>query len=76
VSLLEPADDHPIGVRYTQRRAAGAASLVPASALDSRIQLFDNQVGCNSCHSPFSTEKGLLVMSNERSGLCLSCHRE
>jgi predicted CXXCH cytochrome family protein len=55
------ATEHPIGVR-------GAPSTDP------RVRLFDQRVGCNSCHSPYSTEASLLVMSNHRSQLCLSCH--
>ena len=67
--------EHPVGVRY--RRDAGRRSgspLVPLDAVDPRIRLFDDRVGCGSCHSPYSTRDDQLVMSNERSRLCLSCH--
>ncbi|MHC4317018.1 MAG: cytochrome c3 family protein [Planctomycetota bacterium] len=49
-------------------------ALKPAASLDRRIRLFDNRVGCGSCHSPFADDEALLVMSNLRSRLCLSCH--
>jgi predicted CXXCH cytochrome family protein len=62
---------HPVGIEY--RRHPGQA-LKPATVLDRRIRLFDNRVGCGSCHSPFADGEALLVMSNLRSRLCLSCH--
>jgi predicted CXXCH cytochrome family protein len=62
---------HPVGIEY--RRHPGMA-LKPAASLDRRIRLFDNRVGCGSCHSPFADDEALLVMSNLRSRLCLSCH--
>jgi predicted CXXCH cytochrome family protein len=43
---------------------------------DPRIRLFDNTVGCGSCHSPYSRHEGLLVTSNDRSSLCLTCHAD
>jgi len=64
-------NSHPIGVEYEPN---GGNALRPAEQLDRRIQLFDNRVGCGSCHSPYSSEDALLVLSNQRSRLCLSCH--
>jgi predicted CXXCH cytochrome family protein len=49
-------------------------ALRPESALDRRVRLFDRRVGCGSCHSPYAEGRALLVMSNVRSRLCLSCH--
>lgn len=63
---------HPVGVRYGR----AGRGLAPASMLDARIRLFDGNVGCGSCHSPYSREPSLLVMSNDRSAMCLSCHRD
>ncbi len=71
--------EHPIGVTFSSRRldrTGPAIVLRSRGTLDQRIRLFDDQVGCTSCHSPFSTEPKLLVMSNNRSRLCLSCHLE
>jgi len=48
--------------------------LKPAEMLDERIRLFDSRVGCGTCHSLYSKRAALLVMSNSRSNLCLSCH--
>lgn len=60
---------HPVGIDYPSRER-----LLPPSSLDPRIRLFDRRVGCLSCHSPFSSLSGLLVMPNRGSKLCLGCH--
>jgi predicted CXXCH cytochrome family protein len=67
------AGEHPIGVE--QRRRWPDDHLRPAEALDPRIRLFDGRVGCGSCHSPYAGREAMLVMSNDRSRLCLSCHK-
>jgi len=66
------SDEHPIGVSLAA--ASRDMPLRSPATLDPRIRLFDQRLGCTTCHSPFSSEKGLLVMSNHRSRLCLSCH--
>lgn len=70
---------HPIGARLLphgrSRRGDGARYVDPAR-LDSRIRLFDGGLGCGSCHSVYSGRDQLLVVSNFKSGLCLSCHDE
>jgi len=67
--------EHPVGVVLGRRRSGPSIDLRPIEGLDRRIRLIDNKVGCLSCHSPFSQQPRLLVMSNDRSRLCLSCHR-
>jgi predicted CXXCH cytochrome family protein len=72
--------DHPIGVAYADSRMARGlprsdVPLKPIIGVDPRIRLFDGQIGCGSCHSLYSGQKKLLVMSNLGSKLCLSCHR-
>jgi predicted CXXCH cytochrome family protein len=64
--------DHPVAIPY---QSTGGTALNPLSSLDLRIKVIDGQVGCVSCHSPYSRQKSLLVMSNIGSKLCLSCHR-
>lgn len=66
--------EHPIGVEYRVKRGRDAAPMKPTATLDKRIRLFDGTVGCGSCHSLYSDQPKLLVMSNQRSALCLSCH--
>jgi len=75
VNIIEFAStDHPIGPYRLTNPSEADGPLVPAFMLDDRIRLFDNHVGCNSCHSVYSPIKDLLVMSNENSSLCLGCH--
>lgn len=66
--------DHPIGVLVnakTQREDCGIRS---SQAIDTRVRLYNNAIGCGSCHNVYSDQKDLLVISNQRSALCLSCH--
>ncbi|MDX2198649.1 MAG: cytochrome c3 family protein [Phycisphaerae bacterium] len=65
---------HPVGIEYPiARRDYHAASAVEARGLP----LPDNRIQCTTCHDPHNTAKqpGMLVISNERSRLCLTCHR-
>ncbi|MEX0777322.1 MAG: cytochrome c3 family protein [Phycisphaeraceae bacterium] len=69
-------NSHPVGIRYDNpardfRRAV--RRMVPQSAVDPRVRLFDGTVGCASCHEPFSDGK-MLVMANDQGQLCTSCH--
>lgn len=67
--------EHPIGVRYDPgARRGGESRLVATTQLDRRVRLYDGALGCGSCHTPFSRERKLLVVSNLGSRLCLSCH--
>lgn len=66
---------HPSNVPYRRTKLGKNVSpLIPAASLDDRIRLFDNNVTCNSCHSPFSDQPKFLVMPNRRGELCKSCH--
>lgn len=70
------ATDHPVGIEYpkidkgyrpTENVAAGKV-----------VQLPEGRVECISCHDPHN-EAGvepMLVMSNQRSALCLTCHNK
>jgi len=65
--------DHPIGMDY-RRTARHKQGRFNFPLIDEQIRLFDGNVGCGSCHSPYSRLKSNLVMSNLRSALCLKCH--
>jgi predicted CXXCH cytochrome family protein len=67
--------DHPIGASMSLGNLNDFHLRAPEN-LDARIRLFDGRVGCNSCHSPYSSHPKLLVMSNHKSQLCLSCHQQ
>jgi predicted CXXCH cytochrome family protein len=65
---------HPVGVRYPEqaedyhsRAAVEAAGLL----------LPDGRIQCGTCHDAHNTHgyDGMLKISNERSRMCLTCHR-
>lgn len=72
---MEGPSSHPIGVVYSTAPSSRSIQLRPRDAVDRRIRLFDQKVGCGTCHSLYSKEEHLLPFRNERSALCLSCHR-
>ena len=68
--------NHPVGVDYPRvNREYRPAPLVTATG---EISLPDGKVECISCHDPHgqSGVAHMLVTSNARSALCLSCHRK
>lgn len=77
MSMMGESRDHPIAVPYKSSKERGRdVRLVELSRLDRRVRLFNQSVGCGSCHTPYSKNEKLLVMSNRQSQLCLSCHDE
>lgn len=74
---LGSGSEHPLGVRYQDNRSGGKdIHVVELNRLDRRIRLFGQSIGCGSCHSPYSKHRDLLVIENDRSRLCLSCHQQ
>jgi predicted CXXCH cytochrome family protein len=67
---------HPIGIHYEQARMRPGrkTDLRPIDEVDKRINFFDGQVGCGSCHNPYSQGQDQLVMSDRGSALCFACH--
>lgn len=70
------ATDHPVGVPYplTNKYYQPSVKVLASGA----VQLPGDRVECVSCHDPHN-EAGLpamLVMSNARSALCLTCHKK
>lgn len=68
--------EHPVGVRVAGAVGTGGTDFRLSRRSDQRIRLFNGAIGCGSCHSVYSHEPGKLVMSNQRSQLCLSCHTQ
>jgi predicted CXXCH cytochrome family protein len=70
-----PLSSHPIGNQYplANSKYHGIAGV----QADGRVKLPGGRVQCTSCHDPHNTERhpSMLVKSNNRSALCLSCHR-
>lgn len=68
--------DHPVNVRYP---AVDRGYKPPATlAAQGYVSLPDGKVQCSSCHDPHdqARQEYMLVMSNNRSALCLSCHNK
>lgn len=65
--------DHPIGVPYPTDRG----QYHPRAAVETQgVRLPDGRMECVSCHDPHNEHGGdnMLIMSNRRSALCLTCH--
>jgi hypothetical protein len=68
--------NHPVRVSYELAYARNPLKYVQASLLDSRIVLVKGEVQCISCHAASANGGWVLTISNDRSSLCLSCHRK
>ncbi len=72
---VSPLRSHPVGIRYP----IGERNYRPAAAVtgDGRIRLPEGRIQCTTCHDPHNGAgvPGMLVKSNRRSDLCLSCHQ-
>ena len=62
---------HPVEVRYP----IGDRSFKTTEELPSAMLMTEGRVTCVTCHR-FDSEDHELVVSNRRSGLCLTCHRK
>lgn len=66
---------HPIGIEYPKNDA----KYRPAAAVTAggRVKLPGGRVQCTSCHDPHNGggHEKFLISSNQRSRLCLTCHR-
>ncbi|MCG3125017.1 MAG: hypothetical protein GIKADHBN_03533 [Phycisphaerales bacterium] len=71
------SDDHPISFRYDSGLAAKDNKLRQPSSLPHQILLDRNaELQCTSCHDAHNNVNGnFLVMNNDQSQLCLSCHQ-
>lgn len=66
---------HPVGIAYP----GSDEKYHPAAAVTSvgGLKLPKGRIQCTTCHDPHNTHRhaGMLVISNDGSRLCLSCHR-
>lgn len=65
---------HPVGVRYP----VNAERYEPAAAVEAAgLPLPNGRIQCTTCHDAHNTHRqdGMLRISNDRSRLCLTCHR-
>lgn len=65
---------HPIGIPYEDPFRKGRTRYRPVSSLPKAIRLINGRIECITCHDHYSRLKGMLVMDNTGSRLCLSCH--
>ena len=65
---------HPIGTDYAEYSNFDT-SVEPISSLPPEILLVDGKMGCPSCHVPYDTVHGALVITQQGSKLCFTCHR-
>jgi len=66
---------HPIGVRYEwSPKGSMAPQFHPKQQLPQMVRLFNDKVGCGSCHSVYSQEDQMLAQDPKKGRLCLSCH--
>ena len=69
------AAPHPIGRSY--REAFKKGGMHPESQLaQKKILLSDGKISCVSCHEVYKKDHGKLLVSLDRSALCLSCHNK
>ena len=70
------SDDHPVSFQYSGNLAGRNPELTDPSTLPLEIRLAeDGQLQCTACHDPHNDRFGkFLVMSNQFSKLCISCH--
>ena len=71
------SDDHPISFFYSDVLAAKDPQIRPASTLPASLPLDRaNELQCTTCHDPHNNQYGdFLNMPNQRSMMCISCHR-
>ncbi len=67
---------HPLGVSYSRAHARKPHAYRPMAELPRTVRLPGGKVECVSCHNLYAKDECLLAVSNERSRLCLTCHRK
>jgi predicted CXXCH cytochrome family protein len=70
------SDDHPISFVYSDALSAEDSQIRPASTLGKEFKLDrSGELQCTTCHNAHKNDYGnFLVVSNQRSQMCISCH--
>ena len=70
------SDDHPISFEYSDSLSSKDPQIRPPSALPEQLELDrSSEIQCTTCHDAHDNTFGhFLVMSNQRSQMCVSCH--
>jgi len=73
---IDLSDDHPISFKYLDSLSGSNTQLAAISSLPVEISLdAAGQIQCTACHDPHDDTYGnFLVMTNQHSALCISCH--
>ena len=66
--------DHPIGMNYQYLLSQNPMYFNSLMGMEKTIRMFDGRVGCGSCHSLYSDTPSNLVLDNEDSAICHTCH--
>jgi predicted CXXCH cytochrome family protein len=72
-TLNSALNNHPIGMDYRQY-ASASRDFRQIDTTNGPMIFVKGRVGCLTCHNPLNPEKDHLVMSNQGSALCLTCH--
>lgn len=65
---------HPVGMEYENYAAVNGKEYRGEVRFSNDMVFAEGKVGCLTCHNPLNSSKGHLVMKNDRSELCFSCH--
>lgn len=75
MSLEDIIGGHPVGMEYDRYLSGFRGKEYRSDVKLNSVAVFaDGKIGCLTCHNPLNTAKGHLVMNNEKSELCFSCH--
>ncbi len=72
VDLTTVVGSHPIGMNYGEY--TDSQEFKGWGNTNSEMSFIAGKVGCLTCHNPLNPEKFHLVMNNDKSNICLSCH--
>jgi len=76
IGLEDIIGGHPVGMEYENYASVNGKEYRGEVKFSNEMVFAEGKVGCLTCHNPLNSSKGHLVMSNDRSELCFSCHRK
>lgn len=76
MSLEDIIGGHPVGMEYDNYASVDAKGYKRDVKFSTGMVFAEGRVGCLTCHNPLNREKGHLVMNNDKSALCFSCHNK
>ncbi len=76
MSLEDIIGGHPVGMEYDKYVTVNSKEFRGEAGFSREMIFAEGKIGCLTCHNPLNSAKGHLVMKNERSELCFSCHNK